>query len=361
MRVLFLVFPLLLTACAGTTVQAQAPVPDVRARPLAVVAEPRAAQVFFPQRAVNAATGAAQESAAQVVREAASNLEIAPAVRARLIATLERFSRVQLVPPERAASTVIIEAAQVGFERASYLENGLALVVTLRARWLQDGQESRSRLFTHRSGERRSEQWDTATTAATLKAAYAELGERIAEEWFMPAGLPYAVGSACGLQWVTPKRLYRPQMGPAPWDWNRFTQVDTTTPTLAWESFADHARRAGAEAVSTAAREVRYDLRVWQVLPGAVPLLVYERQGLTTTKHTVEMPLRAATRYYWSVRARFIAPDGSTRVTTWARFRLPYAAVSAGEDVEGAVRDPCLLDFIAEPNYYRFATPAAKR
>lgn len=361
MRRLFIVFPLLLNACAGTPVQARDPAQDARAKPVAVVAEYRVAQVFFPESLTDVSSPSPRETGARTaVHDAAAKLEIAPAVRTHVLDTLKRFSRIQLAPPDKAASRVIVEAAQVGFERARYLENGRALVVTLQARWLKDGQELRSHLFSHRSGERRVDQWDASTTAAALTAAYVELGERLAEEWFMPAGLPHAVGSACGLQWVAPRRLYRPQMGPAPWDWNRFTALDTTTPTLVWESFADHARRAGAEAVSNTAREVRYDLRVWQAPSGTAPLLVYERHGLATTEHTVEMPLRAATKYFWSVRARFIAPDGSTRVTTWARFRLPYAAAHAGEEAEGAARDPCLLDFIAEPNYYRFATPAAK-
>ncbi|MGE0081304.1 MAG: hypothetical protein AB7U81_08405 [Thiohalomonadaceae bacterium] len=350
---------LLLGACASTP----APEPYARlpvAGPLFVQAGSRAADVILPDAAPAATeTALAPATTAEaVLHEAASRAEIAPAVRARLVETLRQFGTVRLVNADEAASRLLVEAAELGFERGRYLRDSLALTLDLGVRWFRGDELIVARSFSYRSSERPAHTWDAAATTAVLKSAYSELGEHIAEELLMSAGLPRAVGDACGLQGLAPKRLYRPQLGPTPGDWNRFIVLDTHTPTLDWESFAEHARRAGAEAVGETAREVRYDLRLWQVLPGAAPLLVYERQGLTATEHTVEMPLRAATRYFWSVRARFIAPDGSTRVTTWARFRLPYAAVSASAGVAGTVRDPCLLDFIAEPNYYRFATPA---
>lgn len=361
-RLLALLPILLLNACAT-------PAPDTEsgqgalAAPLAVIAGPRVAHVRIPAPsqagALQAALAAGEDLvAAQDVLQAAARGEIAPAVRARLVATLENFTRVPLVTADRAVSTLAIEAVDVGLEQGHYLQGSLALQVAVQVRWSRDGQLIRARTFSHRSSERPASAWNAASTGAAIKAAYAELGERIAEELLMSAGLPRAAGSACGLQWIAPRRLYRPQLGAAPSEWNRFIQLDTRTPTLAWEPLVEYARRAGGEAVGETARDVRYDLRLWQALPGAAPLLVVERQGLAATEHAIEMPLRANTKYYWSVRARFTAPDGSTRVTPWGRFRLPYAAVSpAHAEAQGLVRDPCLVDFMAEPNYYRFATP----
>jgi len=360
---LLILFPLLLLhACTSAPASAQDPMLRALVEPLVVLAGARVPEVSLPADAqadlstVAIAAGDMSELQA-ILRDASA--KIAPAVRGHVTDTLERFSKLELVTAEAAASSVIIDAVRVGFERGGYPRDSLALSVLLQVQWSRGGQVIVERPFSYRSSERPADAWDASAIAAALKAANAELGERIAEELFMPGGMARAVGGACGLQWIAPRRLYRPQLGASPAEWNRFILLDTLTPTLIWEPLTEHAWRAGAEAVAETAREVRYDLRLWQVLPGVVPLLVYERQGLTATEHTIEMPLRAGTKYFWSVRARFTAPDGSTRVTTWGRFRLPYAAVGAATGAgQGVVRDPCLLDFMTEPNYYRFATPA---
>jgi hypothetical protein len=333
------------------------------AGPVAVIADTAAARVQWGAAvppeilAVAQSGGAAGPAPAAVLGEAAG--DIARAVRARTVRVLETQTSLPVVPAKQAASTLTLSAEAVGFEPGHYLRDSLALYLAVRARW-QGANAEGGRVFFYRSSERPVSAWSETAITTELRAGAAELGERIAEALYMKAALSPAVGSACGLQWMAPRRLYRPQLDRAPSEWNRFILLDTRTPTLAWESFSEHARRAGAGDVVDQAREVTYDLRLWQALRHRTPLLVYERQGLTTTEHTLEMPLRAGAKYYWSVRARFVDEDGHTRVTTWSRFRLPYATVNqaqlAGAEA-GLVRDPCLLDFLAEPNYYRFATP----
>lgn len=369
-RLLPFIAAILLSACAANVVTDSAELRRAAVSPVAVVAAPDAAEVNLVSADSQSlmvaaaggapATGVRSSEALRVVRDAATR--IAPAVREQMTRAVETSNPVWLVHPGSAASTVTITASEIGFEEAQYVYGGQALYLVVAVEWLEAGRTLVERRFVYRSSERPLSAWTEALTLAEVSAGATSLGDRIVEALFMAPDIAPAVGSACGLQWLAPSRLYRPQLGPRPTDWNRFILLDTRTPTLAWETFHAYARRAGAEALADNARDVRYDLRVWRALPAA-PLLVYERQGLTATEHTLDMPLTANAKFYWSVRARFKVEDGNVRSTPWSRFRLPYAPVSRAAlddaDEAGRVRDPCLLDYIPEANYYRFATPAS--
>jgi len=87
-------------------------------------------------------------------------------------------------------------------------------------------------------------------------------------------------------------------------------QLDTLTPTFAWEPFPrgyDVTIGDGAGQAS----DVRYDLRIY-----ADGEIYYERFGLAAPKHTLQMPLGPCRDYRWTVRARFRLND-FVRVTEW--------------------------------------------
>jgi hypothetical protein len=117
---------------------------------------------------------------------------------------------------------------------------------------------------------------------------------------------------------------------------NRIARVSSRRPTLEWAPVT--------EVIPGNASNVRYDLAIWKgVNPrysdgnsfsdvrysrGGVWIsvdsltLVYERDGLTTTTHTLETELEANMEYVWSVRERFDI-DGKTRVSEWSLVSMP--------------------------------------
>ena len=119
-----------------------------------------------------------------------------------------------------------------------------------------------------------------------------------------------------------------------------FVDVNSLQPTFRWERF-EAGNQTGIDLAS-----VRYDLRIWDVQNGAPVGVAYAREGLAETFHRLETPLRPQTKYFWSVRARFLL-DGQTRVTPWARSQYPWRAGP----------DPWKLPMIPDDNYLRFHTP----
>jgi hypothetical protein len=97
---------------------------------------------------------------------------------------------------------------------------------------------------------------------------------------------------------------------------------DPLRPTLEWERLP-----RVSDPRLNAARNVTYELRMWQVWQQYPPspmlvfahasALAYTRAGLLEARHTVETPLQAGSVYAWAVRARFDL-DGQARVTAWS-------------------------------------------
>ena len=90
-----------------------------------------------------------------------------------------------------------------------------------------------------------------------------------------------------------------------------FVPVDSLQPVLRWRSFPKpdfpHPERV---------QNVTYELRIWDGSASAANKLEYARNGLALPEHRLEKPLEPATRYLWSVRARFTL-GGTRRVTEW--------------------------------------------
>lgn len=96
-----------------------------------------------------------------------------------------------------------------------------------------------------------------------------------------------------------------------------WTTVNELRPRLEWQAFPRPSDVAASPENMKKVRNVRYDLIVAREQNLAPAELVYERRGLIGTTHRIDKPLAPATRYFWTVRARFEL-DGQQRLTEWS-------------------------------------------
>ncbi|MBK9243415.1 MAG: hypothetical protein IPM30_00925 [Burkholderiales bacterium] len=279
-----------------------------------------------------------------------------------------------------------VRIPRLSFSMARGSDPLLALIVTVDGRLIdvETGRVIASRHASYQSPRRKSTEWaqnDGQLLFAEVDRAYSVLGDRLVEvlllgaEWTpTPSWETIAAKfSACGLQ---PKQ-------PVP-NWVLFgstgvadTVVDSRFPMLAWEQFPPK-QWVSYEPSLSEAKAITYDVRVWRDAEHLAGDLVYERIGLAATSHRVEHELEPATRYLWSVRARYNVA-GRPRATRWTVTPTPYffpaaelaAAVSAPRIEAGSVvaAAPCArggqerwtpckcLDFIPSANLFRFRTP----
>jgi hypothetical protein len=93
--------------------------------------------------------------------------------------------------------------------------------------------------------------------------------------------------------------------------------VNSLRPSLRWQGFPRTSDFIVAPEVMQRVKNVRYDLAISRYAGLGLPEVVYQREGLTDTTHTVETDLKARSRYYWAIRARFEI-DGHERVSEWS-------------------------------------------
>jgi hypothetical protein len=157
---------------------------------------------------------------------------------------------------------------------------------------------------------------------AGLDEGYAALGSHICDSIFLLSPFPdrgaHGAGllaAAFGLAPVEPAtrgQLSGDKLFGSQFEW---TTVSGLHPLLSWQAFPRQTDLATAPELAGRIGNVRYDLLVERNLAPAE--IVYRREGLTATTHTVQTALQPATRYFWTVRARFEL-DGRERVTEWA-------------------------------------------
>lgn len=112
----------------------------------------------------------------------------------------------------------------------------------------------------------------------------------------------------------------------------KFVPVDSTQPTLRWETFPRSHDQFDTNGVERRITEVRYDLRVFETASPATESVpygglakhmlvpaqqVYEARDIPETSHKIKTALDSCTKYFWTVRARFKL-DGQMRTTEWA-------------------------------------------
>jgi len=88
-----------------------------------------------------------------------------------------------------------------------------------------------------------------------------------------------------------------------------------------------------------------YELRMWRGERNIPGELIYARDALAGTSHTVEIELEPATLYFWTLRERRVI-DGQPRVSEWAVLRM-----------DRYERDDRRRPDIPHPGYFRFTTP----
>lgn len=119
-----------------------------------------------------------------------------------------------------------------------------------------------------------------------------------------------------------------------------WSEASSRTPTLRWQAFPRAGDRAAAPELVARMRDVRYDVVVARERHGAPDAIVFERRGIAAAELRIEPPLAPATRYFWSVRPRFVL-DGRERVGEWSRLGdAPAAATSAPTQMSFRFRTP---------------------
>lgn len=204
--------------------------------------------------------------------------------------------------------------------------------------------------FNYQSSRREFQQWvenDGRLLGEKLEGAFRDLVGRVYDVVFLitPIDLPtpgYAAFPLAGNDcWLVPISPPNPSFSKS--------VIDTLRPTFQWSAFPrelDH-QKLDPE-VLRKIENVTYDLRIWDVDSHHISghfrrnRLFYERTGLAAPEHTMEVSLAPATKYVWSVRARFVFV-GRPMATRWA--------------TRYAVESTCFLDDIPEWGYSNFKTP----
>ncbi len=157
-----------------------------------------------------------------------------------------------------------------------------------------------------------------------LEAGYAALGSHIYDSVFLlfpfpdrGAHLAGMLAAAFGLAPVEPAtrgQLTGDKLIGSHFEW---TTVNGLHPQVGWQAFPRQSDLARAPDLAARIGNVRYDLLVARERNLAPAGIVYRRDGLSATTHTVQGGLQPESRYFWTVRARFEL-DGRERVTEWA-------------------------------------------
>ena len=174
-----------------------------------------------------------------------------------------------------------------------------------------------------------------------LSRGMAALGAHIHDSVFLLYAPPAAGFGATGLAPISPPTRGVLTGTPILGDIFEWTVADSRRPTLRWESFPRPADRAAAAEEMARVGKVRYELVVARERNLVPAEIVYRRDGLTASSHTLDIGLPPDSRYFWTVRARFEL-DGRERVTPW-----------------GGAEPPAASGRLVAPNdrSYRFRTP----
>jgi hypothetical protein len=181
----------------------------------------------------------------------------------------------------------------------------------------------------------RPEAWvrdDAKLAKLELARAQRTIAERIVDDLLLETDATFGPGGAsprtCGLDPIRPA---------VEWSWTgdlrtldsqpARVSIDALKPLLAWQP-RPAAGDTGLPAPWARATDVRYDPRIWNEIDGAPGEIVYERLGLATPEHRVELLLATKSTYYWSVRMRYI-DDGRPRATRWSAANTPRLVLPA--------------------------------
>lgn len=233
-------------------------------------------------------------------------------------------------PLAAAGVDTVLEVAltQVG-TRGFGIDAPVQLHMRAQARLIrtQDNTETGLLREVHQGARLKLAEWSTEQAAPLLQAlgqGYEQLGAQIHDDVFalyeFPDRQAHAIGwlaTATGLAPLAPETLVHLTGDPFLGRYLEWQAVDSLRPTLRWQGFPRGSDLAMAPAEMARVTQVRYDLLVASE-HNLVPVeIVYRRTGLPDAAHALEVALPPASRYFWTVRARFQL-DGRERVTPWA-------------------------------------------
>lgn len=269
---------------------------------------------------------------------------------------------------------VEIQVTEAGFRGGSRFDPQASFYMNAQLRLLATatGQELYTRDFQFQSRARPFADWFTdgaRALSATFDQAITSLADRIADELFVTTHFPFESGilafpgstefGSCWFYPVDPALKYT-SLGysvvhNAPGIHIRYTKANSVEPLLAWEGFPrPRDQKPENEAVLHEISDVTYDLKIWEAPDDYPDRLVYDVSGLDQPRFRPPTPLKPATPYFWTFRARYEL-GGQPQVTRWAFSNIPSFAPS-----DYPSRPPagsCELDAIPSTNYYRFVTP----
>jgi hypothetical protein len=125
------------------------------------------------------------------------------------------------------------------------------------------------------------------------------------------------LSAGCGIAVVGLRPAYPPLQKKAFAIYPNFVEVDSLQPTFYWQQFP-----RPKDDLAGKVQDVTYEFSIWRMTPGESGKLRYARSGLKSPYHKVEEPLEPSSKFFWSVRARFLI-DGHGRVTEWGLAGIP--------------------------------------
>jgi len=123
--------------------------------------------------------------------------------------------------------------------------------------------------------------------------------------------------AGCGVAVVGLQPAYPPLEKKIFATYPNFVEVDSLQPTFQWQPFP-----RPEDFLAGKVQNVTYELRIWTTTPGESGKLRYVRSGLKSPYHKLEEPLEPSSKYFWSVRARFMIDD-HIRVIEWGLAGIP--------------------------------------
>lgn len=225
--------------------------------------------------------------------------------------------------------TSVIEAGTVG----GGINRPLMVRLTARVKVIDTGSNERveERRYVFEGRRKPLDEWianDGQSLVEDIARGYGALGELIHDDMFALYSITYSglqgglFSPAFGLTPTSPATRGRLSADNVIANIIEWTAVDTLQPTLQWQAFPRKQDIEAAPDAMAGVSDVRYDLLVAREEHLAPADIVYARRGLTQPTHTLEVPLRPSTRYFWTVRARFRLA-GRERVTEWGTTRSP--------------------------------------
>ena len=149
--------------------------------------------------------------------------------------------------------------------------------------------------------------------------------------------------AVCGGDWKKQRLLVYGLRPEYPVQVRGVEEVDSLQPELRWESFPRQKDFENDPELTDHISDVTYDLKIWKKINYPYEL-IYSREGILHSYHTVQHSLEPSTEYIWTIRARFKL-DSNIRVLDWGIAKDSVATKMTYSDV------------VPNTHYYRLYTP----